>query len=72
MCLAFEYEGVPLKENGCDIPVTNGNREEYVEAVTKYILEKSIFTQFKSFKEGFLKASLRKNLSVEIQNQPAG
>ena len=57
MCLTFDYEGVPLKENGLDIPVTNNNREEYIDAVTRYILDKSIFSQFKSFKEGFLKVT---------------
>ncbi|OHS95852.1 hypothetical protein TRFO_10251 [Tritrichomonas foetus] len=57
MCLTYEYEGIPLIANGNDIPVTNRNREEYVNAVANYILNQSIASQFNSFKEGFLQAA---------------
>lgn len=52
LCLYFEYGGVPLVEGGSDKPVTNGNREEYVEAVSKYILCSSVELQFNKFREG--------------------
>ncbi|EFC46237.1 predicted protein [Naegleria gruberi] len=42
-----------LKPNGGDIPVTNQNREEYVQLFIEWKLEKSIRTQFNSFIEGF-------------------
>ncbi|XP_013411636.1 ubiquitin-protein ligase E3A-like [Lingula anatina] len=44
----------PLKEKGEDIPVTNENREEYVELYADYLLNKSIEKQFRAFKRGFL------------------
>ena len=56
MCLVFEYNGVPLCSNGLETPVTNGNREQYVEAVTKHILQDSIQKQFAAFKNGFIVA----------------
>lgn len=57
MCLSFEYNGVPLIENGENIPVTKANREQYVDAVAHYILTTSIITQFDAFKTGFLEAA---------------
>ena len=57
LCLTFEYKGVPLCPGGLDKPVTNGNREEYVDAITKYILETSIDKQFSAFKAGFVQAA---------------
>lgn len=42
-----------LKENGEDIPVTNDNREEYVELYVNLILNKAIFHPFKAFYLGF-------------------
>lgn len=45
---------VDLKKNGGEIPVTNENRNEYVELYTKYMLEDSIKTQFEAFAKGFL------------------
>ena len=56
MCLCFEYNGVPLCANGLETPVTNGNREEYVDAVTRHILQNSIQKQFAAFKNGFIVA----------------
>ena len=57
MCLTYDYEGVPLKNNGLEIPVTNQNREEYVDDVARYILETSIDDQFDAFKQGFLQSA---------------
>ena len=57
LCLSFEYKGVPLCPGGLDKPVTNGNREEYANAITKYVLETSIDKQFSAFKAGFVQAA---------------
>ncbi|TNM87607.1 hypothetical protein fugu_005828 [Takifugu bimaculatus] len=43
-----------LKENGEQIPVTKENRQEFVDLYTDYMLNKSVETQFKAFKKGFL------------------
>ncbi|XP_024909902.1 ubiquitin-protein ligase E3A-like [Cynoglossus semilaevis] len=42
-----------LKEEGDQIPVTNENRQEFVDLYTEYILNKSVERQFKAFKKGF-------------------
>jgi hypothetical protein len=57
MCLTFSYNEVPLCPNGEDMPVTNGNREQYCDLVTQYLLVDSIRTQFDEFKKGFLDAA---------------
>ena len=57
MCLTFEFNGVPLCPGGSEKFVTNGNREEYVNAVTDYVLNQSIDSQFSAFKVGFLQAA---------------
>lgn len=43
-----------LKEKGAQIPVTKDNREEFVKMYADYILNKSVESQFKAFKKGFL------------------
>ncbi|XP_071373683.1 ubiquitin-protein ligase E3A [Centroberyx affinis] len=43
-----------LKEQGDDIPVTNENRQEFVDLYAEYILNKSVERQFRAFKKGFL------------------
>ncbi|XP_030227892.1 ubiquitin-protein ligase E3A isoform X1 [Gadus morhua] len=43
-----------LKEQGEGIPVTNHNKQEFVDMYTDYILNKSVERQFKAFKKGFL------------------
>ena len=42
-----------LKENGHSIPVTNENKNEYVDLYVDYILNKSIYRQFAAFYHGF-------------------
>ncbi|EGC34776.1 hypothetical protein DICPUDRAFT_152946 [Dictyostelium purpureum] len=42
-----------LKKDGKDIPVTNENREEYLQLYVDYLLNKSISSQFKAFYIGF-------------------
>ncbi|CAL9695951.1 unnamed protein product [Knipowitschia caucasica] len=43
-----------LKEKGDLIPVTKENRQEFVDMYADYILNKSVESQFKAFKKGFL------------------
>ena len=57
MGLMFEYNGIPLKENGDKIPVTNENRREYVDAVTNYLLVDSVSNQFEKLRIGFLQSA---------------
>ncbi|KAL9643574.1 hypothetical protein ABK040_010187 [Willaertia magna] len=42
-----------LKPNGGNIYVTNQNRQEYVDLLVEWTLEKSILQQFNAFMEGF-------------------
>ena len=42
-------KSVPLKENGQNIDLTNENRKEYVD----FLLNKSVYEQFKAFYFGF-------------------
>ncbi|PSN35215.1 putative E3 ubiquitin-protein ligase HECTD2 [Blattella germanica] len=61
MCMNFqvsleEYGDVKtykLKENGENVPVTNGNRKEYVELYLDWILNAAIYEQFRAFYLGF-------------------
>ncbi|KAG0575477.1 hypothetical protein KC19_5G006600 [Ceratodon purpureus] len=54
--VTYEYFGEmkthDLVEGG-DIPVTNDNRERYVDLYVKYLLEDSIHEQFDAFYDGF-------------------
>ncbi|KAL8617103.1 hypothetical protein ACOMHN_014273 [Nucella lapillus] len=43
-----------LKEGGADIPITQANKQEFVDLYADFILNKSIDTQFRAFKKGFL------------------
>ncbi|ETO34844.1 ubiquitin protein ligase [Reticulomyxa filosa] len=42
-----------LKKDGSKIPLTNDNREEYVDLYVRYLLEESVKVQFESFRRGF-------------------
>ncbi|KAI5778216.1 hypothetical protein EDC01DRAFT_719441 [Geopyxis carbonaria] len=44
---------IDLKTGGNDIEVTNDNKHEYVELITKWRIEKRVEDQFKAFIEGF-------------------
>lgn len=57
MDLLYEYDNVPLIQNGLNTPVTNQNREQYVRDVANYLLNRSIDMQFEAFKIGFLQAA---------------
>ncbi|KAK0064842.1 ubiquitin-protein ligase E3A [Biomphalaria pfeifferi] len=43
-----------LKENGDSIPVTQENKQDFVDLYCDYLLNKSIDQQFRAFKRGFL------------------
>ena len=49
-----EFVTVELWPGGGDIPVTEANKKEYVDAVVEYRISKRIQEQFESFREGFL------------------
>ncbi|XP_071792610.1 probable E3 ubiquitin-protein ligase HECTD2 [Asterias amurensis] len=44
---------VDLKADGANIPVTNDNRQEYVDLYKNYLLNESIYQQFAAFYHGF-------------------
>ena len=50
-----EVVQVPLKPSGNDIPVTSQNKSEYVKLYVDHVLCGSCDSQFKAFKNGFLK-----------------
>ncbi|XP_034387336.1 ubiquitin-protein ligase E3A [Cyclopterus lumpus] len=43
-----------LKEQGDQIPITEGNRQEFVVTYADYMLNRSVERQFRAFKKGFL------------------
>ncbi|OAA55954.1 ubiquitin-protein ligase [Niveomyces insectorum RCEF 264] len=44
---------MPLCPNGASRPVTNANRQEYVDLYIRYLLDKAVSRQFEPFKRGF-------------------
>eukprot|EP00761_Pharyngomonas_kirbyi_P013978 gb/GECH01014008.1/.p1 GENE.gb/GECH01014008.1/~~gb/GECH01014008.1/.p1 ORF type:complete len:721 (+),score=180.72 gb/GECH01014008.1/:1-2163(+) len=60
-CRTFEFESEAfgervhheLKPGGSEVPVTNENREEFIDLYVDYFLNKSIQAQFDAFQEGF-------------------
>ena len=48
-----EMKTFDLVENGGEVPVTEANRELYVERYTSYLLSDSISRQFDAFLRGF-------------------
>jgi len=48
-----EQKVVELKEGGADIPVTEENRQEYIELYVDYYMNKSIRKQYKTLHDGF-------------------
>lgn len=61
LCLTFSVDYMrwdqqvthDLKENGRNIEVDNGNKEEYLDLLTRYYLNDSIALQFEAFLKGF-------------------
>ncbi|CAI2170422.1 1132_t:CDS:10 [Funneliformis geosporum] len=48
-----ELQRIPLLPDGQNLPVTNANREEYVDRYVNFVLNESIAKQFEPFKRGF-------------------
>ncbi|KAF7188058.1 putative E3 ubiquitin-protein ligase mug30 [Pseudocercospora fuligena] len=55
---------VPLKPNGAKIPVTNANRQEFVDAYVRYMLDTAVTRQFEPFKRGFFQVCQGNALSL--------
>lgn len=55
-----------LKENGENVPVTNDNRNEYVELYLNWILNAAIYEQFRAFYLGFHSVCASNALIVSI------
>ncbi|KAJ7644179.1 hypothetical protein FB45DRAFT_897156 [Roridomyces roridus] len=49
-----EHVTIELKPNGGDIPVTEENKKEYVDAVVSYRISRRVKSQFDAFMEGLL------------------
>ncbi|EEB95035.1 hypothetical protein MPER_06057, partial [Moniliophthora perniciosa FA553] len=49
-----ELVTIDLKPGGADIPVTEENKKEYVNAIVEYRISKRVKDQFDSFMEGLL------------------
>ncbi|KAF2864264.1 hypothetical protein K470DRAFT_273637 [Piedraia hortae CBS 480.64] len=54
----------PLKPDGENIPVTNSNRVEFVDAYVRYLLDTSVARQFEPFKRGFFTVCAGNALSL--------
>lgn len=59
-----EIVNIDLKPGGEDVPVTEENKKEYVDAVVEYRISKRIKAQFDSFMEGLLELIPRDLLHV--------
>lgn len=55
---------VELKPGGGDIPVTEENKKEYVDAVVEYRISKRVKEQFDAFMEGLLELIPRDLINV--------
>lgn len=54
----------PLKPNGENTPVTNANRQEFVELYVRYLLDTAVARQFEPFKRGFFTVCAGNALSL--------
>lgn len=59
-----EIVNIELRPGGEDIPVTEENKKEYVDAVVEYRISKRVKAQFDSFMEGLLELIPRDLLHV--------
>ena len=59
--MEYDYFGemrtFELKPGGSNIPVTNENRQEYVDLYTQYLLVDSVKSQFDAISRGFLEVA---------------
>ncbi|KAF2480327.1 hypothetical protein BDY17DRAFT_256594 [Neohortaea acidophila] len=58
------HTNVPLVPNGARIPVTNTNRQEFVDAYVRYLLDTAVAKQFEPFKRGFFQVCAGNALSL--------
>jgi E3 ubiquitin-protein ligase HECTD2 len=65
-------KSVPLKENGKNIDLTNKNRKEYVNLYIDFLLNKSIYKQFKAFYEGFHNVCASNAMIVRFESNILG
>ena len=74
-----EVQTRDLKPDGSNIPVTNSNRQEYVDLYTHWVMQESVQAQFAAFSEGFHQASCLQLVlyrvltclsQVEVSSQP--
>lgn len=70
-----EKKIVELKEGGTKIPVTDDNKQEYVQAVVSYRLDNSIKDQIKAFLNGFFDVIPRQLIQIfepdQLEREPA-
>lgn len=64
-----ELVEVELKPGGQDLPVTEENKEEYVELLVEYRIAKRVGEQFKAFLEGFAEAVPLELVKVFDENE---
>ncbi|KAK5126025.1 hypothetical protein LTR85_011380 [Meristemomyces frigidus] len=57
-------KNVPLISNGEGTPVTNANRQQFVDAYVRYLLDTSVTRQFEPFKRGFFTVCAGNALSL--------
>lgn len=55
---------IELKPGGEDIPVTEENKKEYVDAIVEYRISKRVKEQFDAFMEGLLELIPRDLINV--------
>lgn len=60
-------EIVDLKENGRNVPVTNENKQEFVDLYVDWYLNRSIKEQFEPFYEGFYKVISKESIGVAFR-----
>lgn len=59
-----EIVTIELKPGGEDIPVTEDNKKEYVDAVVAYRIERRVKEQFEAFMQGLLELIPRDLINV--------
>ncbi len=68
--ISYEHLGqvttIPLVPGGQDLPVTNSNREEYVQAYIEHYVHIHIRHEFEAFQRGFEKICSGPALKVRI------
>lgn len=72
--ISYEHFGQvttsPLVPGGQDLPVTNANREEYVQAYIEHYVHTHIRQEFEAFQRGFEKICSGPALKVRMFDKP--